>query len=261
MSAPERSDRPASEIPICNYEGSTYRTDFWDGQGREYEDAVERIALRALLPKGGGRLIELGGGYGRLADLYGSFARVVLTDRAFTQVQQAKRLRGGDPRFAFVVCDAYALPFRAGAADQVVSVRMLHHLVDAPRAFAEIAPGGAYIAEFASKRHLKAIARWLLRRQRENPFSPQPHEFVALNLDFHPRWIERQLASVGLRVTARRAVSHFRVGFLKRRLPLRLLVAADRSLQIIGGVWPWTPSVFVRAQKSYQSNTLLGIDR
>jgi ubiquinone/menaquinone biosynthesis C-methylase UbiE len=199
-------------------------------------------------------LIELGGGYGRLADLYGGFARVVLTDRAFTQVQQAKRLRGNDPRFAFVVCDAYALPFRAGAADQVVSVRMLHHLVAVPRAFAEIArisaPGGTYITEFASKRHLKAILRWLLRRQRENPFSPEPHEFVALNFDFHPRWIERQLEEVGLHVETRRAVSHFRVGLLKRIVPTRLLIVADQALQRVGGLWPWTPSVFVRAKNT-----------
>ena len=30
--------------PICDYEGSAYRTEFW-GQGREYEDAVERVAF------------------------------------------------------------------------------------------------------------------------------------------------------------------------------------------------------------------------
>src|SRR6266851_5377284 len=107
--------RPPDEvnnIPICNYEGSTYRTDFWEGQGREYEDRVERVALQALLPPAGQRLIELGAGYGRLADLYGGFQQVVLTDRAFTQVQQARQRLGGDPRFGFVVADIYALPFR-----------------------------------------------------------------------------------------------------------------------------------------------------
>ena len=33
-----------TDRPICNYEGSAYRTEFW-GQGRDYEDAVERAAL------------------------------------------------------------------------------------------------------------------------------------------------------------------------------------------------------------------------
>ena len=261
-------------IPVCNYEGSNYRTDFWEGQGREYEDGVERVALQALLPPasqraasrgahGGAegkeppssrRLIELGAGYGRLADLYTGFQAVVLTDRAFTQVQQARQRLGSDPRFAFVVADIYALPFRDGAADQIVSVRMLHHLVDVPRAFAEIArvvtAGGCYITEFASKRHLKAIVRHALRLQREDPFSMAPHEFVLLNFDFHPRWMEQMLRQVGLSVDARRAVSHFRVGLLKRTVPVALLVGADRALQRIGGIWPWTPSIFIRARKS-----------
>jgi len=35
---------------ICDYNDSRYRYDFWEGCGREYEDRVERIALRALLP-------------------------------------------------------------------------------------------------------------------------------------------------------------------------------------------------------------------
>jgi hypothetical protein len=29
---------------ICDYEGSRYRYDFWEGKGREYEDMAERIA-------------------------------------------------------------------------------------------------------------------------------------------------------------------------------------------------------------------------
>jgi len=66
----------------------------------------------------------------------------------------------------------------------------------------------------------------------------QPHEFVALNFDFHPRWLEQQLTNVGLQIVARRAVSHFRVGWLKRYLPLGALVAADRALQRVGALWP-----------------------
>jgi ubiquinone/menaquinone biosynthesis C-methylase UbiE len=247
------TNQPAP-LPICDYEGAAYRTDFWEGQGRAYEDLVERIALRALLPPQGDCVIELGAGYGRTADLYTNYRRVILTDRAYSHIRQAKERLGQDPRFSFVVADAYALPFRAEAVAQVVSVRMLHHLVDVPRALAEIARilqvGGCYLTEFASKRHLKAIVRYGLGRQTENPFSPAPHEFVKLNFDFHPRWMTQQLSTVGLRVEARRAVSHFRLGWLKRRAPLAWLVAADRALQRIGALWPWTPSIFVRARKA-----------
>ena len=44
------SDSP----PVCDYEGSDYQARFWEDQGREYEDRVERIALRRLMPAGGG---------------------------------------------------------------------------------------------------------------------------------------------------------------------------------------------------------------
>ena len=44
---------------ICDYEGSSYRTDFWEGQEREYEDLAERIALRKLLPPAGARQVKV----------------------------------------------------------------------------------------------------------------------------------------------------------------------------------------------------------
>ncbi len=51
MSQPKR--QPDSRPPICDYEGSNYRTEFWEKRGRDYEDRVERIALRRLLPRRG----------------------------------------------------------------------------------------------------------------------------------------------------------------------------------------------------------------
>ncbi len=51
-----------SEAPrVIDYEGSTYSTEFWTG-AREYEDRAERIAIRAMLPPTGGRLIDIGAG-------------------------------------------------------------------------------------------------------------------------------------------------------------------------------------------------------
>jgi len=39
------TDKIIIDTPVIDYEGSGYRTDFWEGQGREYEDAVERLTL------------------------------------------------------------------------------------------------------------------------------------------------------------------------------------------------------------------------
>ncbi|MDP3046960.1 MAG: class I SAM-dependent methyltransferase, partial [Chloroflexota bacterium] len=75
--------------PICDYEGSQYQHEFW-GLGRAYEDAVERLALRALLPAKGNRILEIGAGYGRLADLYANYHQIFLLDYARTQMEQAR---------------------------------------------------------------------------------------------------------------------------------------------------------------------------
>jgi ubiquinone/menaquinone biosynthesis C-methylase UbiE len=242
--------------PVCDYEGSRYRTEFW-GAGREYEDAVERIALSALLPPSGGRLVEIGAGYGRLAPLYEGYDEVVFFDYALSQLRQAQELwgdtgRGGDPHYVYVAGDFYNLPFAEGAFDTVTMIRTLHHATDARavlRGVGEIlGPEGAFVLEFANKRNLKAILRYLARRQSWSPFEHDPIEFVELNFDFHPAWIREKLAESGLRVVRQRTVSHFRVEVLKRGLPTGFLVALDRALQTTGEVLQVSPSVFVQAE-------------
>ncbi|MGC9398495.1 MAG: class I SAM-dependent methyltransferase [Anaerolineae bacterium] len=245
-----------SERPVCSYEGSRYSTEFWDGS-RAYEDSVERVALRALLPPRGGTLVEIGAGHGRLADLYHGYETVVLLDYARTQLEQAvarlgERAPGGTPRYLFVQADFYHLPFVTGRFNAVTMVRTLHHAVDAPavlRGVSEIlAPGGVFVLEFANKHNLKALLRYLLRRQTWSPFVRKPVEFVELNFDFHPRWVWEQLRRAGLRREAVRTVSHFRLNVLKRWLPTSLLVRLDALVQPTGALWQWSPSVFVRAR-------------
>ena len=240
--------------PICDYEGSAYRAEFW-GQGREYEDGAERAAVQSLLPPAGRRLVEIGAGYGRLAPLYGGYDEVVFFDYALSQLRQAQELwgdsgPGGRPRYLYVAGDFYKLPFAPGLFDAVTMVRVLHHAADAPavlRGISQIlAPGGAFLLEFANKRNLKAILRYLLRRQAWSPFEREPVEFVELNFDFHPAWIREHLAQAGLRVQKQRTVSHFRMGLLKRLVPTALLVSLDRLFQPSGALWQLTPSVFVR---------------
>src|SRR3970040_2905310 len=51
--------------PVCDYEGSDYQQRFWDQADRRYEDQVEAIAIRSLLPKSGKLLLEGGAGAGR----------------------------------------------------------------------------------------------------------------------------------------------------------------------------------------------------
>lgn len=238
--------------PVCDYEGSQYQYSFWEQGGRAYEDQVEAIALRRLLPRQGKLLLELGAGAGRNTPRYHGFERIVLLDYSRTQLQQAQARLGRSPRYLYVAGDAYRLPFASGLFDAATMIRTLHHMADAPAALREarrvLQPGAAFILEFASKRHLKAILRYLLKRQEWSPFTPEPVEFAALNFDFHPNTVRQWLQESGFEIERQLTVSHFRLGLLKRYLPLWLLVRLDALAQWTGNWWQFTPSVFVGCQ-------------
>lgn len=241
-----------AQPPVIDYEGSKYSTEFWT-PAREYEDRAERIAIQAMLPPRGRRLIDIGAGAGRLGDLYQGYDEVILMDYARSTVVEARDRWQHDARFKFVAADLYQLPFVDGAFDTVIMIRVIHHIVDVTRALGNIAgalqPGGAFVFEFANKRHLKSLVRYALRRQRWSPYDRQPVEFVALNFDFHPAWMRAQLQQAGFRVEATRAVSMFRLGGLKRLLGARRLAALDGAVQRPLAPLALTPSVFTLNRK------------
>jgi ubiquinone/menaquinone biosynthesis C-methylase UbiE len=236
---------------VCDYEGSRYRTEFWENQNRQYEDLVERIALKRLLPPSGKRLIEIGAGFGRLVDLYDGYDQIILTDYARTQLEEAQRYLGHDDRFVFAVADVYHMPFVDHLFDALVMVRVMHHLTDVPAALSElyriIGPQGTAVIEHASKRHIKSVLRWLLKRQAWNPFAPEPHEFVELNIDFHPTWMQQRFSEAGFSVEDIRAVSYYRVPLLKRLLPSNWLATLDGWTQPTGRWFQYSPSLFLKA--------------
>ena len=237
--------------PVCSYEGSHYQRDFWEQGGRAYEDAVEAIALKRLLPKRGEFMLELGAGAGRNTSRYQSYNRVALVDYSRTQLEQARARLGEHRRYLFVAADIYKLPFVDGRFDGTTMIRTLHHMADPVLALSQVnrvmVPMGIFILEFANKRNLKAIARYLLGRQDWSPYSQEPIEFVDLNFDFHPKAVRRYLSEVGFKVQRQLTVSHFRVGFLKQRVPLNVLTRLDALLQPTGNLLQLSPSVFVRS--------------
>lgn len=239
--------------PVCDYTDSDYQTSFWDKGGRAYEDAAEAIALKHLLPKSGKLMLEIGAGAGRNTPRYAGFERIVLLDYSRTQLEQAQQRLGLSDKFVYVAADAYRLPFVDGLFDGATMIRTLHHMADAPKALAQVArvlqSNSIFILEFANKQNIKAILRWLLRRQDWSPFTREPVEFAALNFDFHPRAVFDWLTEAGFSVEAKRTVSHYRLGLLKRLVPFRWLAALDGLAQPSGEWWQLTPSVFVRAKR------------
>jgi ubiquinone/menaquinone biosynthesis C-methylase UbiE len=237
--------------PVCDYEGSDYQVSFWERGGRAYEDQVEAIALQRLLPAGGKFILELGAGAGRNTPRYQGFERVALLDYSRTQLQQAQERLGNKEGYIFVAANVYSLPFAPGVFDAATMIRTLHHLADAPRALKQIRgalkPGAVFILEYANKHNIKAILRYLLRRQAWSPFTPEPVEFAKLNFDFHPETVRAWLKDNQFVIERQLTVSHFRIDLLKRIAPLRMLVALDSLAQLTGNWWQLTPSVFLSA--------------
>lgn len=237
--------------PVCDYTGSDYQTSFWEKGGRAYEDACEALALKKLLPARGAHLLELGAGAGRNTPRYQGYDKITLLDYSRTQLEQARQKLGDNPRYRFIAADVYRLPFVEGAFDGATMIRTLHHMADAPAALAQVrrvlTGDATFILEYANKRNLKSMLRYLLKKQTWSPYTLEPVEYLELNFDFHPKAIRQWMKEAGFRIERAITVSHFRIGFLKRALPTGLLAWLDSLAGLTGNLWQLSPSVFLLA--------------
>ena len=241
-----------SQPPICDYEGSNYQSSFWDQGGRAYEDQAEAIALQRLLPQGGELLLELGAGAGRNTPRYAGFRQVVLLDYSLTQLQQAMERLGRNQRYIYVAADIYKLPFVDGLFDTATMIRTLHHMAEPRAALSQVhrsmQAGGIFILEYANKQNLKAVLRYLIRKQTWSPYSMESVEFEKLNFDFHPKAVRGWLTETGFNLQKQLAVSNLRLGMLKHNLPIKLLTRLEAWLQPTGNYCQLSPSMFTRSQ-------------
>jgi ubiquinone/menaquinone biosynthesis C-methylase UbiE len=241
-----------SQPPICDYEGSDYQNKFWERGDRAYEDQAEVIALRRLLPIGGELLLELGAGAGRNTTRYVGFKQIVLLDYSLSQLQQAKQHLGENQRYIYVAADIYHLPFVEGLFDAATMIRTLHHMLEPQLALQQVRQvlqtGAVFILEYANKQNIKAILRYLVHKQTWSPFTTQSVEFEKLNFDFHPRAVRDWLRKSGFSLDKQLAVSYFRLGIMKRTIPIQILAGLERWLQPTGSWWQLSPSVFTRSR-------------
>ena len=250
--------------PVCNYEGSDYQTRFWEIGGREYEDRCEAIALKRLLPTSGELMLELGAGAGRNTPRYQGFKRIVLLDYSRTQLIQAQERLGRSERYIFVAADIYRQPFVDGLFDAATMIRTIHHMADAPAALHQVRkvlqPGAIFIIEYANKRNLKSMLRYALGRQKWNPYTRDPIEFMPLNFDFHPRAVNAWLRKEGFTIEKILTVSHFRIDLFKRIIPPGVLAGLDSLFQWTGALGQFTPSVFIKAKLPGEGTGIIPAD-
>lgn len=233
---------------------------YWDG--REYEDAAERIALTRLLSdRKFSHAVDIGGGYGRLCLFLQRYAaRVTLAEPSQQQLDIAADYLKDHPEIERRLMQADDLQFPDGSVDLFTMIRVMHHLPDPAAEFAELArclsDDGILILEMANYAHGLNRLKHLLRG-RKLPVEPvdirsaqnrRDDEIAFVN--HNPRTVIKQLAHAGLKVEKSLSVSNLRSRQLKKLLPRPLLLAAERVLQPTLARVYFGPSVFLLVRKA-----------
>ena len=114
-------------------------------------------------------------------------------------LQQAQARSAG--RALCLACDLHRLPFPDGVFDQVMMVRVFHHLPDSRRALSELGRvlggGGHLLFSYCNKKNLERVLRWLVGRNPYPPFAPEPAWVWNLFYMHHPRQVAAELHQTG----------------------------------------------------------------
>jgi SAM-dependent methyltransferase/uncharacterized protein YbaR (Trm112 family) len=245
-----------------DYENYDYRQ-FWKDSGREYEDRSERSALKKLFdginPKGK-VFADFGCGFGRLFGEYENFATVILIDYSMNNLKNArqnifsylkeKNSEHNLNHIFFIAADVGNLPLKSAILDVCLSVRLIHHLQEPGDFFGEVKnsvkPGGIFILEFANKRNMKNILKFLAGRLKVSPFNSEPLQIGQTILDYHPAYIKKLLKDRGFKVIKQISVSNFRLNILKKALRLNFLLFAENIYQRFFSFINTGPSIFLK---------------
>ena len=237
---------------------------YWEG--REYEHESELAAIKALLSKIEkiGTILEVGAGFGRLYPSYSFRAKkVILTDPS-SKLLKIAREDIDDPKVKFIQASVKNInpKVRSGTVDLVILVRVMHHLKDPEIVFKVVnkllTKRGYFILEFANKRHAKATVKSFAKGDFTFPLDIFPKDLRSKRskkkktlpfVNYHPDDIVKKLEDSGFIIEEKRSVSNVRSSFVKKYLPLNVLLAIESVLQKSLSRINIGPSVFVLARK------------
>lgn len=247
---PSEQDRVEKDAFL--YEGVDYES-FWKKDVQRAIDGIERQILEDFLPAEGRRLVDLGCGFGRLADSYGDRVdQIVFFDGSHSLLKQAFERNGG--RGVYIVGDINALPFKDGAFDRVLLVRVYHHLEKGPQCLERIkglmSDDGVFVFSYHNKRNLRWIYHWLRRKREDNPFSSRPSGFGTTLISSHPKTMHKMLRTMGFSNIRYRGAGLLHTLYAHSgRLGRRLLGDGSGASVVLGKVklGPW---VYCRLEKS-----------
>ena len=247
-------------IKQSDYENYDYRQ-FWQDDKRLYEDSAERIVIKKFigpLDKQGRIFVDLGCGFGRLFSEYKDFEKIILVDYSVSNLKNAKeaveKFLNYDEalmkKIIYTAADVTCLPFRSSFADAAMTVRVMHHIGNVEKFMNEVSrilkPGGYFLLEFANKRNLKNILKFMFGRLKQSPFDSRPLQIGATILDYHPKFIKSLLRKTGFKILKQVSASNYRLGFLKKHINLKVLLFFERIYQNIFSFIDTGPSIFLK---------------
>lgn len=254
-----RQAAPLRKADQYNDPKHNYRN-YWEG--REYEDAAERMAIQRLLKgKHFRHAVDVGGGYGRLCIFLENYAdKVTLAEPSQQQLDIAKDFLKDHKEIERKLLQAADLKFPDGSVDLLTTIRIWHHVPDPAPELKEIArvlsDDGYFIMEFANYTHFRNRVKHMLKGQKlptqpvdiRSEENKNEHELPFVN--HNPKTIVKQLAHAGLKVEKVLSVSNLRSPGLKKVLPKGVLLTAERFMQgPLAGTY-FGPSTFFLVRKA-----------
>jgi len=234
---------------------------YWDG--RDYENDAEEMAIKRLLKgKHFRHAVDIGGGYGRLCVLLEKYAdAVTLAEPSQQQLDIAADYLKDHPRVARKLMQVEDLQFKDGSVDLFTMIRVMHHLPDPTKPFAELSRAlsddGLIILEMANYTHFRNRLKHLVKGK-PMPLAPvdirsrislkKENEIPFVN--HNPKTVIKQLAKAGLVVERTLSVSNLRSPGLKKVVPKSAMLAIERVMQAPFGPSHFGPSVFFLVRKA-----------
>jgi len=264
MGIPDKID--PNQKPYLLYEGIEYK-DFWrESDNRSRLDELEREIIREFLPASGKRIVDLGCGFGRLTDCYlDRFKQAILFDASISLLQQAQEMTKG--KGWFIAGDINHLPFRAASFDNVLMVRVFHHIPDSQRCLSEVSRilshRGEFIFSYSNKRNLARIAAYLLGRDPNNPFSLDTFGLDTTLIRHHPHYVDGLLSKSGFEKLQHRGVGVVDK-FSNKRGPFKFWLNLGKALAPVFGKTRLAPWVFCKGtlpgnEKLFETDELIDL--
>lgn len=237
---------------------------YWDG--RDYENAAERLAIQRLLKgKHFKHAADIGGGFGRLCIFLKDYAdKVTLAEPSQQQLDIAKKYLKDFPEIDRKLTQADDLKFKDKSLDLITMIRVMHHLPDPSAEFKEIkrvlTDDGSFILEIANYSHGRNRIKHLMKGKKL-PTEPvdirsqeNRNEDEIAFVNHNPKTVIKQLAHAGLKVDRILSVSNLRSPGLKKLVPMKAMLKVENILQPTLAKSFFGPSVFLLVKPAKTSH-------